>query len=767
MRLGTVVFLVWSFAFAWAGLRPISGAEKTVVLSIVSTNPGWGQTPDTMWTWHTNMYVKDAPGYGVYDVEIGRSNSSVSYLSLYRFTGNVEGDGFYPGGVAAYNEYRKNKLIRRIEISNPDNVAYWHPTISTQVLNALKTFTELIAEREANVSRLVLAFIGHGAPWAFLEDTIQYRDSLMYMSHLRSAMPDSVIIGDFSTNCNNGYFDWVGAYAPYCDLLLSSEKEVGGFNFNENTNLAHFHLRNYHTFWASNITTAEAIDRIVAYRQANWLDGSIDIVAKKVEQSIAVYTSAALRPLAETLAQNSTFKSRQATWAASNASDYWMKDLGTFVYEVKDPTLTARFEAFRSKYASNRNLFTWPTANDTYGCSIYSKIEFSRYVTATNAAPVARVAAPAFAIRGGTAQVDGASSTDANADPITYRWTQVSGPSVTLRNADRPRVSFTAPTDVSAKELELELVVSDGLLSSTPARVKIALADAAPATNPGRLINLSVLSPTGPGSQLLTVGFVIGGTNPTGTQALLLRGAGPSLAAFNVSSPLADPTITLFRAQTAIATNDDWASTSTNASSVTAALSTSGAFAFASTTSKDAASVQTLSREVGSYTMQVAGKDNATGTVIAEVYDLTPAATFSPNGPRLINVSCLQQVPANGVLTAGFVVGGTTPLRVLIRVSGPSLAGAPFHVPGTLADPRLTVFNDQRVAIASNAGWEGSSTITTANAATGAFAFAGATSKDSAIVLTLNPGLYSVQASSVSAKAGVVLIEVYEVPARP
>jgi hypothetical protein len=95
------------------------------------------------------------------------------------------------------------------------------------------------------------------------------------------------------------------------------------------------------------------------------------------------------------------------------------------------------------------------------------------------------------------------------------------------------------------------------------------------------------------------------------------------------------------------------------------------------------------------------------------------------------------------------------------------LAGAPFHVPGTLADPRLTVFNDQRVAIASNAGWDGSSTITTANAATGAFAFAGATSKDSAIVLTLNPGLYSVQASSVSAKAGVVLIEVYEVPASP
>jgi hypothetical protein len=440
-----------------------------------------------------------------------------------------------------------------------------------------------------------------------------------------------------------------------------------------------------------------------------------------------------------------------------------MNDLGTFVYEVKDPALTARFEAFRSKYASNRNLFTWQ--NNTFGCSIFSRIEFPGYVNAVNKAPTARAPAAVATTRGGPVAIDGSASSDSNLDPITYRWTQVSGPSVTLRNADRPRVAFTAPAASSATELEFELVVGDGLLSSAPARVKVALADADPAANPGRLINLSVLSPTGPGSQLLTVGFVLGGSSPTGTQKLLLRGGGPSLASFNVGTPLADPTLTLFRGQTATASNDDWGSTNPNQTSVTSALAASGAFPFASASSKDAALVQTLSREVGSYTMQVAGKGTATGTVLAEIYDLTSNAAFSPTGPRLINVSCLQQVPANDVLTAGFVIGGTTPLQVLIRVSGPSLAGAPFNVPGTLADPRLTVFNAQRVAIASNAGWEGSTAITAANAATGAFAFTGPNSKDSAVVLTLNPGLYTVQASSVTAKAGVVLIEVYGMPA--
>jgi hypothetical protein len=38
------------------------------------------------------------------------------------------------------------------------------------------------------------------------------------------------------------------------------------------------------------------------------------------------------------------------------------------------------------------------------------------------------------------------------------------------------------------------------------------------------------------------------------------------------------------------------------------------------------------------------------------------------------------------------------------------------------------------------------------------------TSKDSALLVTLSPGLYSVQASGVSNTTGVALVEVYEVP---
>jgi len=283
--------------------------------------------------------------------------------------------------------------------------------------------------------------------------------------------------------------------------------------------------------------------------------------------------------------------------------------------------------------------------------------------------------------------------------------------------------------------------------------------------DPGRLTNLSVLSLDGPGSQLLTVGFVTGGSGTTGSQNLLIRGIGPTigLAPFNVANVLGDPAITIFNSSSSIvANNDNWGSTVSNATAVMTADAATGAFALTSTTSLDAALVANLS--AGGYSVQVAGKNGATGNVIAEVYDNTPVNSYTVSTPRLVNISCLEQVSSGGILSAGFVVGGSTAVQVLIRASGPTLAAAPFNLLGTIPDPKLTLFSGSTV-LATNTGWGGSTSITAANKATGAFQFVNSASKDSAVVFTLQPGAYTVQASSASGTAGVTLIEVYEVPA--
>jgi hypothetical protein len=188
-----------------------------------------------------------------------------------------------------------------------------------------------------------------------------------------------------------------------------------------------------------------------------------------------------------------------------------------------------------------------------------------------------------------------------------------------------------------------------------------------------------------------------------------------------------------------------------------------GAFPFVSTTSKDAA-LYLPSVSAGNHTVRVSGAGVDGGVVLAELYDATPTAALAAATPRLTNVSVLKETSSG--LTAGFIVRGEGTKSVLIRAIGPSLAA--FGVSGWLADPRLELFEGAR-SIATNDNWGGATSPAAAewNAAfgeLGAFALANTASRDSALLVTLQPGNYTVQVRSTDTTAGVALVEVYEVP---
>ena len=115
-----------------------------------------------------------------------------------------------------------------------------------------------------------------------------------------------------------------------------------------------------------------------------------------------------------------------------------------------------------------------------------------------------------------------------------------------------------------------------------------------------------------------------------------------------------------------------------------------------------------------------------------------------------------------GVLIGGLVIEGTTSKTVLIRASGPALSL--FGVAGVLADPKINVYSGT-VQMQTNAGWgTGASTsaqISAAAAQVGAFPFPSG-SKDSAVLITLAPGAYTIVVSSVGNTSGVALLEVYD-----
>lgn len=153
-----------------------------------------------------------------------------------------------------------------------------------------------------------------------------------------------------------------------------------------------------------------------------------------------------------------------------------------------------------------------------------------------------------------------------------------------------------------------------------------------------------------------------------------------------------------------------------------------------------------------------------------------------PDSHRLVNLSSRVQVgTASNIMIAGFAIKGPAGATkdVLVRGVGPGLTA--FGLSGVLANPMVSVFDatSAPALIASNAGWGNAATAGSSTAAatyrlataedmklTGAFALA-AGSSDSALVLTLPVGSYTVQVSGVNSTSGVALAEVYELNAPP
>jgi hypothetical protein len=136
--------------------------------------------------------------------------------------------------------------------------------------------------------------------------------------------------------------------------------------------------------------------------------------------------------------------------------------------------------------------------------------------------------------------------------------------------------------------------------------------DASTATT-AAVLNASTRAYVGTGDSVLIPGFVVGGT---GTLRLLIRAVGPGLTAFGVAGALADPTITLYRDSTVLATNDNW-STAGNAAEIVSTAEAVGAFALAGG-SRDAVILTTLTP--GPYTAIVSGVGNTAGTALVELY---------------------------------------------------------------------------------------------------------------------------------------------------
>ena len=162
-------------------------------------------------------------------------------------------------------------------------------------------------------------------------------------------------------------------------------------------------------------------------------------------------------------------------------------------------------------------------------------------------------------------------------------------------------------------------------------------------------------------------------------------------------------------------------------------------------------------------------RENATVVLSSQRPSGAPASFVGANDERrtvrekLLNISTRSDTTGaeGNALIAGFVIGGTTPKRVLVRAIGPSLA--PFGVSGALPAARLELFRGQTSLAVSN-DWgsaSGASAVAAAAARLGAFTL-DAASRDAAVLVELSPGAYTAVMTGQGSAGGVGLVEVYD-----
>ncbi|MES2696294.1 MAG: LamG-like jellyroll fold domain-containing protein [Verrucomicrobiota bacterium] len=268
--------------------------------------------------------------------------------------------------------------------------------------------------------------------------------------------------------------------------------------------------------------------------------------------------------------------------------------------------------------------------------------------------------------------------------------------------------------------------------------------------NASRLSNLSGRISIG-GTDRVIPAFTISGS---GKKRVLIRAIGPGLAAFGVGGTMADPKFELYDGSTKIAENNDWSA------SIASAFTAVGAFSLPAS-SRDAADIFELDAGKG-YSIHVFSNTGAGGVVLFEVYDLGNVS----GGSKFTNVSVRGPTgTGDATLILGLNISGVGKRTLLTRGIGPQLAD--FGVSGTIADPKLEIFDSNQRTVLENNDWSSADFVTEmlqAREFVGAFALNGG-SADASTLALLDPGSYTMQITAATGTtSGEAIVEIYEVP---
>jgi hypothetical protein len=295
-------------------------------------------------------------------------------------------------------------------------------------------------------------------------------------------------------------------------------------------------------------------------------------------------------------------------------------------------------------------------------------------------------------------------------------------------------------------------VVNVGGASSSGSASTSSSSGSQPATNqPGTTTNAgnSVLASiqsrvhVGVNNELGFAGFLVSGTEP---KTLVIRVLGPSLVRYGIRDVLANPTLEIHDARgNTVASNDGWRVAQ-------GSLFVEGGHYHAFQPGNELEPALAVNLPMGAYTAVVRGKNNTQGIALIEIYDVSRG-----NGSKLSHLSTRAMVGgAENVLVSRISLAGSSPLKVVARVLGPSLTR--YGVANPLVNPRMSFYNANGTLLHTSSNWTENPVQANQVRASG---YAPTDPREPALMMTLPAGVYTAVVTGENNTAGVALLDAF------